>query len=891
MARGRDGKAAAPTQRPSSPGDRLAAEGGAGRLPREAGGDGAGLQTGLDVARLLGQRHLCHCILHGWQATPVYPSSDVDLAITPHHLSPLEETLRHCDGARLVQLLQHQASSYYFVLAAKQNEAVRYLTLDAVTDYRVAGSIFFSGEELLRSRQQEDGLWVAAPPTEFAYLLVKKICKKTLPEKQKRRLQALRGVLGEDAIAIASRLLGARWGPLVIRSIAQSDWSTLEANLPPLKRALWWQVVKRRPFNPIQYWLPELGRRWRRWRYPTGICVVVLGSDGSGKSTLIHHLKEELGGAFRHAAIFHLRPPLVSRKRDVGPVTDPHGRAPYPVWLSCLKVAHSVLFYNLGYLLTVRSRLATSTLVLFDRYFDDLVVDPRRYRYGGPMGLARFARHLVPRPDLFLVLDVPEDQLLERKQEVSREELRRQREAYRQLPTALPNAVLLDASRPAGDVARAARNVVLDYLHRRYMQRRFLWFPHKEAETLKWLTEVLFPSSVNVRWAFSPEPRRTTQRPGLGTFGWLPLENGGGYLIPLDSRHAAVKALDLYNAQSLKARLAKGLLAAGFRLGMGRCWLRGVQRVLGPEILHEERTGPGLLEYLKDVLGRSDLSFAISLGTPGPHRKPVLLALSREGKRLAYVKVGANAVTNTIVQHEADILKRLASRSFASFAAPAVLHEGWWNERYVCVQSALPEGRGKRVSTRLTVEYLDITKELAATHTCWVPLKESEFWRQLHRQIDEVSETCYRAPLERGIRKVEQWLDGDRLPFHLDHGDFAPWNMKTVNNKIIVFDWEHASMAGLPAWDLFHFIFETLRVQGRGPREIYAAFCKERTFCAALEDYFASLALNTTAREPLLSLYLVARLAAWALDGPRHVSRFEDLQTLVQLLRMLEGGA
>ena len=99
--------------------------------------------------------------------------------------------------------------------------------------------------------------------------------------------------------------------------------------------------------------------------------------------------------------------------------TDPHGEAPHPWWLSPLKIPYYLLDYGLGYLFKVRPRLVRSTVVLFDRYYDDLLVDPRRYRYGGPMKFARLARIFLPKPDLVLILDVNEEVLLARKREVS----------------------------------------------------------------------------------------------------------------------------------------------------------------------------------------------------------------------------------------------------------------------------------------------------------------------------------------------------------------------------------------------------------------------------------------------------------------------------------------
>jgi hypothetical protein len=72
-----------------------------------------------------------------------------------------------------------------------------------------------------------------------------------------------------------------------------------------------------------------------------------------------------------------------------------------------------------------------SGLIMFDRYFQDLLVDPIRYRYGGPMWLPRLLNAFVPPPDLLLlVLDAAEEVILSRKRELPPVELRRQRASY-----------------------------------------------------------------------------------------------------------------------------------------------------------------------------------------------------------------------------------------------------------------------------------------------------------------------------------------------------------------------------------------------------------------------------------------------------------------------------
>ncbi len=190
------------------------------------------------------------------------------------------------------------------------------------------------------------------------------------------------------------------------------------------------------------------------------LLVAVLGTDGTGKSALIAALTEQLAPAFDGVHQFHLRPRLVRPQPAKGP-WQPHMRPPYGRLMSLVKLAGMLADYTAGYRARLRPLLRRRALVLFDRYYDDILVDPLRFRYRGPLWLARLTARLIPRPDLFLVLDCDEAGLMARKPELPPAELRRQIAAYRILAARLPNAVLLDTRRGLPEVATQAAATIL----------------------------------------------------------------------------------------------------------------------------------------------------------------------------------------------------------------------------------------------------------------------------------------------------------------------------------------------------------------------------------------------------------------------------------------------
>jgi len=166
-----------------------------------------------------------------------------------------------------------------------------------------------------------------------------------------------------------------------------------------------------------------------------------------------------------------LAPALFRGARANLPVTAPHSRPPRSLVGSLAKAAYWVLDYTLGYYVKIRPALARSTLVLFDRYLVDALVDPRRYRYGGPRWVLHLVWLLIPKPDLVILLDAPTEVLRARKQEVSPRDTERQRHDYRQLVEMLPNGHVVDAAQPLDRVVTAVGTVILGFLASRTLGR------------------------------------------------------------------------------------------------------------------------------------------------------------------------------------------------------------------------------------------------------------------------------------------------------------------------------------------------------------------------------------------------------------------------------------
>jgi len=142
-------------------------------------------------------------------------------------------------------------------------------------------------------------------------------------------------------------------------------------------------------------------------------------------------------------------------------VVDPHGKPPRSSLLSVVKIVVWLLEEWFAYLFQEKKE----ALLLCDRYFHDLLIDPWRYRYGGPRRAANLAGKLMPQPRLWILLDAPAELLQARKQEVPAEETARQCAVYRAFIQRQKRYAIVDAAQSLeqviADVERAIAGAIL----------------------------------------------------------------------------------------------------------------------------------------------------------------------------------------------------------------------------------------------------------------------------------------------------------------------------------------------------------------------------------------------------------------------------------------------
>lgn len=484
---------------------------------------------------MIGERAL---LLHGpSEEVADLSGSDLDCVVSGmDRLWPL----RLPPGWRLCQCLRYDLGGWYWVLE-RGGEIVPFDTIDDPwglgRDAIHTGSFFEIVDE------------EPASAVRAAYLTVKRVRKRNFASLEWERIGGLARQDPERFRRALTRLTGSPLAKMLERA-------ALRGTAPGRNVVEVANVLRffRRFGSPARIAMTVrlgISRYVERISHPAGFTILVAGPDGAGKSTLAHGLPELLKGPFKKHVVNHWRPGILPRPgvlvgRSVSDATAPHSRLPFGRIPSLALLAYYWADFVLGELVFTHRRIRTA-LIVCERGWWDLAVDPRRYRLDVPPRLVRALGSVLRKPDLAVVLSAPTETLLARKAEIDRSELERQTESWRSaLPPRVPT-LHVDTSIGTDATVDRVRETVFSILEARAVSR------------------------LGGGWASIPS---------IGTRWW----------IPRSPRGVAKSGISVYHPVTRKGRRGWGLARAAASLGLLHVLPRGsapppaVRHLLAPHV-------------------------------------------------------------------------------------------------------------------------------------------------------------------------------------------------------------------------------------------------------------------------------------------------------------------
>jgi hypothetical protein len=334
-----------------------------------------------------------------------------------------------------------------------------------------------------------------------------------------------------------------------------------------------------------------------------------------------------------------------------------------------------------------------------------------------------------------------------------------------------------------------------------------------------WMLELLYGGKPSVTWAAAGSLPVGYER--AEQLAELPSVPGRSFLVSLGTRQGAASALTSYNAlRSGRRRIVRRALGAALRAGLAQPLLRNrIDIGVRSEATAEQLAADLLTEQLRSVCdavqpSAAPLVVAIT-GGEGPYRKPVLQVFSATGAALGFVKVGWNEWTREGVRAEAAALRACEARSL-TFGVPKLLGLFDWHGLCLLVTAPLPD-QVRRIGMTAPLAEASVLREISRlSDSAAVPLAASSWLRGWHTRIRQnVTDPPSRRALERLVGQLEAGYGGVRLDYGFCHGDFVPWNLAALGERLYIWDWENSAPDAPLGFDAVHYHFQTNFV-GRG---------------------------------------------------------------------------
>ena len=315
--------------------------------------------------------------------------------------------------------------------------------------------------------------------------------------------------------------------------------------------------------------------------------------------------------------------------------------------------------------------------------------------------------------------------------------------------------------------------------------RSWLFLPKGQRDVLvteltKKVVQKIFPAGSEIS-------KNPLEVPPEDRFWLIPGQNGPRWLIPQEKKYG-ISVFQQWHPYNIFSRIKWKILYLAYYTG---------RLGLIPEVKLI-----GIARNSKKVWTQFDWDRKsvpipiIYFGTPCSTRKAVAILIDSINLQPCIIcKVPLADLAEESIKREYNILRYLKKNNPGVAPTPILLDK----ESGASVQEAIIGSPLSRTFSSLNWRFLE---QLAFSNNT------TSVFEQSQRLLNSLSETDRlksktKIYLERLLKECN---DTTPLPQICVHGDFAPWNIKKIENgSLMAFDWERGDINGLPVYDFFYF--------------------------------------------------------------------------------------
>lgn len=367
----------------------------------------------LSFIKILNKNDIHHIILENKKNFPNKILSDVDIYINfqdKKNLNKIVFKFLKKNKIFISNVIRHEYNSFNYTFAFKLANNYYFFSIDICNDYVVNSKklLSFSNVNFQSIIVNNIKINFLRDDYLFYYFLLKKIVKDDLNKDNKI---SLKKIFFKNKKKIIDRKIFSN----KIKTYLIFFFKKNRSNSNYLSKLIKLDYINKKKINFYGEFLRYIDRLFSK----TGMHIVFLGTDGAGKSSLISLLEKKFEkniSPFWFIEKYHLYNSLVNKKDKI---VKPYIKPVYGKILSLVKAIYLYLVFLKFNLKNIFIKTRKSYLLINDRYFHDVLIDPSRYRINGYQFLIRVFIFFLPKPDLCFLIKASNKNIITRKKELT----------------------------------------------------------------------------------------------------------------------------------------------------------------------------------------------------------------------------------------------------------------------------------------------------------------------------------------------------------------------------------------------------------------------------------------------------------------------------------------
>lgn len=413
-----------------------------------------------------------YVILRNYEGLPEYVGNDIDLLVSEEYMDQFSDLIYEI-GLNEGWYLKSKQKRYAFrSLILFHGENINdTLKIDVWAPITWKGLTWIDSDFIFKNRiLYSKGFYVLPNGSEAAVLVLKEILQSgTFREKYFDRIKQFSIEDSENFIAVLKKYFDEDLINDLLSDCNNGNWDEIKKKTGKYRNNLILKSIKREHlkvfFKLIKFATGHLKEKSWSKEY---LFVSLIGPDGSGKTTSSRNLKSSLNELFVKNYYFHghygffpeLKNLVPGKKyKKIGKNYEKNLNSNSPKTpLAVILVLYYSLEYLLGYhYLKIKNR-NKRTLMLFDRYFYDYLIQPGPFQMDN--SLIRILFKIVPSPDIVIFLKSPADLVYKRKPELEVSEIQRQLDICQEIIDLMHFSYKVDNSKPLDEVMQEIRKEI-----------------------------------------------------------------------------------------------------------------------------------------------------------------------------------------------------------------------------------------------------------------------------------------------------------------------------------------------------------------------------------------------------------------------------------------------